>query len=426
MGTLKKPKRGGQSHTEAINGQVMALSSPKLSAAQGSKASFSDHLLRPRPASCASLLSDQSLVTTPCFQEDCLPATDMKKGNASAFQENLWPTVDSDESDEPMSCPKSRRGSRGEDPKHRFRSRVRKFGRFGRSVNKKYFMPSDQRELDRNDTQHIIHLDLLDGRLHLAPLTNPRKVLDVGTGTGIWAKEYSARNPFTDVLGIDINPIPHSNTTGNCFFEQYDARSKWRFPYKFDFIHARSLGEFKNEDKRKLFENIYENLEPGGWVEFREWIVHVQSPDNSLWGTSIELWNKLLDKGARSRPPITKYSVPLNEWPPGKRCKRVGALMNSNAREAIESLSPSIFMDVLGWSAEELSQLLDTVYKDLGDTNIHCFISLMIVYCQKPHEDITGDAPPGTALSHSLSTLRTHAGTPRGSMQGRQSSTLVQ
>lgn len=27
----------------------------------------------------------------------------------------------------------------------------------------------------------------LDGKLYLAPLENPKKILDVGTGTGIWA-----------------------------------------------------------------------------------------------------------------------------------------------------------------------------------------------------------------------------------------------
>lgn len=32
-----------------------------------------------------------------------------------------------------------------------------------------------------------MYLMTLEGKLHLAPLVNPHKILDVGTGTGIWA-----------------------------------------------------------------------------------------------------------------------------------------------------------------------------------------------------------------------------------------------
>lgn len=31
---------------------------------------------------------------------------------------------------------------------------------------------------------------ILDGKLHLAPIKNPHKVLDIATGTGLWAIEF--------------------------------------------------------------------------------------------------------------------------------------------------------------------------------------------------------------------------------------------
>lgn len=37
------------------------------------------------------------------------------------------------------------------------------------------------------DIHHEIMLELLDGELYKAPVKAPRKILDVGTGTGIWA-----------------------------------------------------------------------------------------------------------------------------------------------------------------------------------------------------------------------------------------------
>jgi len=46
-------------------------------------------------------------------------------------------------------------------------------------------------EQSRLDLQHNMLLLLFDGRLALAPMTNtPNYVLDVATGTGIWAIQW--------------------------------------------------------------------------------------------------------------------------------------------------------------------------------------------------------------------------------------------
>jgi ubiquinone/menaquinone biosynthesis C-methylase UbiE len=66
-------------------------------------------------------------------------------------------------------------------------------------------------------------LVLLDGKLHLAPIENPQNVLDVGTGTGIWAVEFgnlellckeqhqltqlANQYPSAKVTGTDLSPI---------------------------------------------------------------------------------------------------------------------------------------------------------------------------------------------------------------------------
>ena len=51
----------------------------------------------------------------------------------------------------------------------------------------RYLIPNDEPEQEREDMKHAMILNLCDGRLHFAPLNNPSKILDVGTGTGIWA-----------------------------------------------------------------------------------------------------------------------------------------------------------------------------------------------------------------------------------------------
>ena len=54
-----------------------------------------------------------------------------------------------------------------------------------------YLLPNDDIEQDRLDLIHHMFLLLLGGKLYTAPLENPQKVLDVGTGTGIWAIDFA-------------------------------------------------------------------------------------------------------------------------------------------------------------------------------------------------------------------------------------------
>lgn len=41
------------------------------------------------------------------------------------------------------------------------------------------------------DQSHHIYLMLLKGELHRAPVKDPKRVLDIGTGTGIWAIDFA-------------------------------------------------------------------------------------------------------------------------------------------------------------------------------------------------------------------------------------------
>ena len=76
----------------------------------------------------------------------------------------------------------------------------------------------------RQDLQHHLCLLSLNGRLHLAPTGEKlQDVLDVGTGTGIWAIEFgifdnrlpddfadriqATQNPTANVIGSDLSPI---------------------------------------------------------------------------------------------------------------------------------------------------------------------------------------------------------------------------
>jgi methylase of polypeptide subunit release factors len=50
-----------------------------------------------------------------------------------------------------------------------------------------YWGPNDELAKEILDFAHHMYLLTMDQKLHLAPLHHPQTILDVGTGTGIWA-----------------------------------------------------------------------------------------------------------------------------------------------------------------------------------------------------------------------------------------------
>jgi trans-aconitate methyltransferase len=94
------------------------------------------------------------------------------------------------------------------------------------------------------DIAHEIMLRLLDGALHKAPLAAPPgRVLDVGTGTGIWAIDMAIKHPNAEVTGIDLRCNysygPFSNEpNADCRYSpiqpnwySHHAIAKFRDPY---------------------------------------------------------------------------------------------------------------------------------------------------------------------------------------------------
>lgn len=110
-------------------------------------------------------------------------------------------------------------------------------------------------------------------------LTDLQKVLDVGTGTGIWAmsvphrstclltnvirtlrcySDFADQYPSAIVTGTDLSPIQPTWVPPNCRFEIDDAAGDWTFDKdSFDFIHARGLYGCI-ADWPAFYKNVYE------------------------------------------------------------------------------------------------------------------------------------------------------------------------
>ncbi|KAK1579222.1 TAM domain methyltransferase [Colletotrichum navitas] len=246
-----------------------------------------------------------------------------------------------------------------------------------------------------------------------ADSTWPRSSSPERPSTLVPGQDYGPwwNNPNCAVIGIDIEKVRPPYTVPNCQFKLMDVTAGWTIDKHFDYIHVRMLGDIV--DKEKLIQSIYDHLNPGGWVEFSEWIAILHSPNHSLDGSATQKWNSLLDQGLRNMgrdigyvrhyPPLlekagferlklTKHAAPTNACYPGKKCQKFGAMMANNWNAIIEPLTVPIFTIGLDWPESEVHVLLKKVRKEIPDPQYHSFMTLLTVYCRKPRHGASSSA----------------------------------
>ncbi|KAJ2897776.1 Phosphoethanolamine N-methyltransferase [Zalerion maritima] len=177
----------------------------------------------------------------------------------------------------------------------------------------KYVLPNDESENERLDLQHTLFLMTLDGKLFTCPAGTDRpvrRVLDAGTGTGIWAVDYADDHPEADVIGVDLSPIQPSFVPTNISFFLDDLEDSWTFSQKFDFVYGRMLtGSLRNWPK--FIQQSYDNLNSGGWIELTDILLELESDDNTVPANSpAKQWGKYMLEAAAS------FGAPLDS------CKR--------------------------------------------------------------------------------------------------------
>ncbi|KAK1640152.1 S-adenosyl-L-methionine-dependent methyltransferase [Colletotrichum phormii] len=146
-----------------------------------------------------------------------------------------------------------------------------------------YFAPNDEYELGRLDYDHELVLKFLQYKLFLAPIDEKKmhRVLDIGTGTGLWAIEMGDAFPNALIIGNDLSPVQPRLVPSNVRFEIDDVESDWLYEDQFDFIFSRYMAGSLS-DWPTLMSRAYENLRPGGWVEFQDYDFEFSSLNESL------------------------------------------------------------------------------------------------------------------------------------------------
>ena len=255
-----------------------------------------------------------------------------------------------------------------------------------------YPFPNDDREQERLDFQHHIIYNLLDQRLYLSPVEEKQQILDLGTGTGIWAIDFADRHPHAVVRGIDLSPIQPNWIPPNCEFVLDDFNTPWE-DKEYDFIFGRMLiGSIV--DSRQFLENAYRSLKPGGWLEL-QYICTPVSDDNtvspeSAYGNWVSTFRKAMALGGHDPDLSVKFGrkmrkegftnistkmfkLPQNGWPKDKRLKKLGLYNMVNVCEGIHGFSIRLFTQHLGLSVAEVEFRLVDVRKDMRKRTTHAY-----------------------------------------------------
>ncbi|KAK3326182.1 S-adenosyl-L-methionine-dependent methyltransferase [Apodospora peruviana] len=268
----------------------------------------------------------------------------------------------------------------------------------------KYPLPNDQQEQDRLDLQHALFVITTHGKLFLAPIgDSPQNVLDIATGTGVWAIEMAQQFPDAQVTGTDLSPIQPQYVPPNCQFEIDDAEDEWAFSTKFDYIHGRALLScFK--DPSFVIKQAFNALAPGGYLEYQDGYFPMEfatpPPENCV----LAKWNELLIAGAaasgRAWTNTRHYKRwfeeaglvdvvqrhfywPVNPWAKGKYYKTIGGYCQEDLLRAAEGMSLKVIGN-LGWTPDAIREFLVGVKRDLKDTKIHLYVKIAFVYGRKP------------------------------------------
>lgn len=246
-------------------------------------------------------------------------------------------------------------------------------------------MPNDEPEQFRMDMQHRCVFLASGSKLFHSPLESPIRVLDLGTGTGVWAIEMAEKFPQTRIYGVDLSPIQPDWAPENVKFEIDDVEDEWTWPENnFDLIYSKTMLVGGIKDYRRYFEQAFKHCAPGGYFECVELTTSIRSDHREIAADNAILrWTTLLQQGierlgsnldvdfdqivslmrevgfvdVEKKP----FKIPIGTWPSNPTLKQAGGVQLVAMLEGVEGLSLTVFTRGLEWSIENTQTLIEEV-----------------------------------------------------------------
>lgn len=243
---------------------------------------------------------------------------------------------------------------------------------------------------------------LLGGELLRTELDAPQRILDVGTGTGLWAIDCADQYPTATVVATDLSPIQPTLVPENLQFFIDDAESDWDWE-PFDLIHARCLSG-SIQDWPRFYQQCFDHMMPGGRLEIQEHDSLIKSADTkvppwtSVWMNTL---TKAFDDRGQSINAADKHArwmeeagfvdiedrvhqVPIGSWAKDKSLKELGRWHQVQMVDAVEPYTLAIFTDVLGRDVEETQVAIEMVRKEFREKKHHLYVRYHFVTGRKP------------------------------------------
>lgn len=251
--------------------------------------------------------------------------------------------------------------------------------------NSDYQLPKDEEENVRLNFQHYALYHAI-GNHYVAPITPPLPlILDVGTGTGIWAEEVARLFPSSVVVGIDLSASSFKEPTPqNCLLRLGNVVTGLPFPDEFfSYTHQRLLvAGITAENWPRVIREVVRVTQRNGWVEFveidsqmlnagpatarvQEFMRSVSQSLGFDWQIIRHLGELLRQEGLRS---VEMQPIPL---PVGEWAGRVGQMLKQDLLGATYALRGR-YCAQAGVSGEEFDQMVQAMAQEWEVTRSSC------------------------------------------------------